>query len=75
MNWHVATRPRDIARMPEAQAKSRVDQKEPREAGNRADEEHPTRVIDRQFRLLKERFRGQRKNAAHLLTLFAQSNL
>jgi IS5 family transposase len=32
-------------------------------------------VIKRQFGLVKVRFRGLRKNTAHLLTLFALSNL
>jgi len=32
-------------------------------------------VIKRQFGLLKVRFRGLQKNTAHLLTLFALSNL
>ena len=41
----------------------------------RAKVEHPFRVIKRQFGLMKVRFRGLQKNTAHLLTLFALSNL
>jgi IS5 family transposase len=37
--------------------------------------EHPFRVIKRQVGLVKVRFRGLQKNTAHLLTLFALSNL
>jgi IS5 family transposase len=38
-------------------------------------EEHPFRVIKRQFGLIKVRFRGLAKNTAHVITLFALSNL
>ena len=41
----------------------------------RAKVEHPFRVIKRQVGLVKGRFRGLQKNTAHLLTLFALSNL
>lgn len=41
----------------------------------RAKVEHPFRVIKRQFGLLKVRFRGLAKNTAHVVTLFALSNL
>ena len=41
----------------------------------RAKVEHPFRVIKRQFGLVKVRFRGLAKNTAHVVTLFALSNL
>ena len=41
----------------------------------RAKVEHPFRVIKRQFGLAKVRFRGLQKNTAHVITLFALSNL
>ena len=41
----------------------------------RAKVEHPFRVIKRQFGLTKVRFRGLAKNTAHVITLFALSNL
>ncbi len=44
-------------------------------ASIRAKVEHPFRVVKRQFGLMKVRFRGLQKNTAHLLTLFALSNL
>ena len=37
--------------------------------------EHPFRVIKRQFDLAKVRFKGLAKNTAHVITLFALSNL
>jgi IS5 family transposase len=37
--------------------------------------EHPFRVIKRQFGLAKVRFKGLAKNTAHVITLFALSNL
>lgn len=75
LNWHIAARPSDIARMPEGRAKASVRREEHRKASIRAKVEHPFRVIKRQFGLVKVRFRGLRKNTAHLLTLFALSNL
>ena len=41
----------------------------------RAIVEHPFRVIKRQFGFVKVRFRGLAKNTAHVITLFALSNL
>ena len=41
----------------------------------RANVEHPFRVIKRKFGLAKVRFKGLQTNTAHLLTLFALSNL
>ena len=48
---------------------------EHRKASIRAKVEHPFRVIKRQFGLAKLRFKGLAKNTAHLVTLFALSNL
>jgi len=44
-------------------------------ASVRAKVEHPFRVIKRQFGYVKVRYRGLKKNTAHLVTLFAWSNL
>lgn len=41
----------------------------------RAKVEQPFRVIKRQFGYVKVRFRGLAKNTAHMVTLFALSNL
>ena len=75
VKWHIAARPSDIAKMPDGKAKDRVQQREHRKASVRAKVEHPFRVIKRQFGLMKVRFKGLQKNTAHLLTLFALSNL
>jgi len=56
-------------------AKRTVEKAEKRRASIRAKVEHPFRVIKRQFGLAKVRFRGLAKNTAHIVTLFALSNL
>jgi len=75
LKWHIAARPSDIAKMPEGKAKARLQKQEHRKASVRAKVEHPFRVIKRQFGLAKVRFRGLAKNTAHVITLFALSNL
>jgi IS5 family transposase len=75
LQWHIAARPGDVAKMPEGRAKKRVQKQEHRKASVRAKVEHPFRVIKRQFGLMKVRFRGLAKNTAHIVTLFALSNL
>jgi transposase, IS5 family len=75
LQWHIAARPSDIAKMPDGRAKTRVQKQEHRKASVRAKVEHPFRVIKRQFGLVKVRFKGLAKNTAHVITLFALSNL
>jgi IS5 family transposase len=75
LKWHIAARPSDIAKLPEGKARALIEQRERRKASVRAKVEHPFRVIKRQFGLMKVRFKGLQKNTAHLLTLFALSNL
>ena len=75
LQWHIAARPSDMARMPEGRAKTRAQKQEHRKASVRAKVEHPFRVIKRQFGLVKVRFKGLTKNTAHVITLFALSNL
>jgi hypothetical protein len=41
----------------------------------RAKVEHPFRVVKRQFGYIKTRYRGLKKNAAQVFTLFALANL
>ena len=53
-----------MPRCPKAGAKTKVRK-----------DEHPFRVIKRQLGLLKVRFHGLQKNTAHVVTLFAVSNL
>ena len=57
------------------QADALIDQAEKLKAGIRAKVEHPFRVIKRQFGFIKVRYKGLKKNAAQLMTLFALSNL
>ena len=57
------------------QADALIDQAEKLKAGIRAKVEHPFRVIKRQFGFMKVRYKGLKKNAAQLMTLFALSNL
>ncbi len=75
LQWHIAARPSDIAKLPEGRAKQRLKRQEHSKASVRAKVEHPFRVIKRQFGLVKVRFRGLAKNTSHVVTLFALSNL
>jgi len=75
VQWNIAARPSDIAKLPEGKAKARVQKREHGKASIRAKVEHPFRVIKRQFGLAKVRFKGLQKNTSQLLTLFALSNL
>jgi IS5 family transposase len=75
LQWHIAARPSDIAKLPEGRRKVVARKREHRKASVRAKVEHPFRVIKRQFGLAKVRFRGLVKNTAHVVTLFALSNL
>jgi len=75
LKWHIAARPSDIAKLPEGRRKTTIQKQEHRKASIRAKVEHPFRVIKRQFGLTKVRFRGLAKNTAHVITLFALSNL
>lgn len=75
LQWQIAARPTEIDRMPEGRAKSKVEKHEHGKASIRATVEHPFRVIKRQFGLAKGRFRGLKKNTAHVQTLYALSNL
>ena len=75
LQWHIAARPSDIAKMPAGRDKTRVQKEEHKKASIRAKVEHAFRVIKRQFGLVKVRFKGLAKNTAHVITLFALSNL
>ena len=75
LQWHIAARPSDIAKLPEGGRKAAAQKREHRKASVRAKVEHPFRVIKRQFGLMKVRFRGLAKNTSHVVTLFALSNL
>jgi IS5 family transposase len=75
LQWHIAARPTDLAKLPAGRHKKAIQKQEHRKACVRAKVEHPLRVIKRQFGLTKVRFRGLAKNTAHVVTLFALSNL
>ena len=75
LQWHIAARPSDLAKLPDSRRKKTIQKQEHRKASVRAKVEHPFRVIKRQFGLTKVRFRGLAKNTAHVVTLFALSNL
>lgn len=65
----------DIAKLPEGRRKAAAQKREHRKASVHAKVEHLFRVIKRQFGLMKVRFCGLAKNTAHVVTLFALSNL
>jgi transposase, IS5 family len=73
--WEIAAKRGKVQAMKEGRAKRAVEKRETRKASIRAKVEHPFRVIKRQFGLVKVRFRGLAKNTAHIITLFALSNL
>ena len=76
VTWHVAMRPGKRRVMDETKPVDKLlEQIEQLKASVRAKVEHPFRVIKRQFGHVKVRYRGLRKNAAQLFTLFALSNL
>ena len=75
LRWEIAAKRGKVQAMKEGRAKRAIEKREKRKASIRARVEHPFRVIKRQFGLMKVRFRGLAKNTAHLITLFALSNL
>jgi IS5 family transposase len=75
LTWQIAAKRGRIKAMPDGRAKRALERREKAKASVRAKVEHPFRLIKRQFGLLKVRFRGLTKNAAHVITLFALSNL
>ena len=75
LRWEIAAKRGRIQAMQDGRKKRALERIEKRKASIRAKVEHPFRVIKRQFGLMKVRFRGLAKNTAHLITLFALSNL
>jgi transposase, IS5 family len=74
--WHVAMQPGKRRKLDLTRKWAQLlDKAEQLKASVRAKVEHPFRVIKRQFGLTKVRFRGLVKNTAHVVTLFALSNL
>jgi IS5 family transposase len=76
VTWHIAMRPGKRKALKSAGTLGELlDKAEKLKAGVRAKVEHPFRVIKRQFGYIKTRYRGLKKNAAQIATLFALSNL
>ena len=75
LTWQIAAKRGRIKALPDNRQRRALERREQRKASVRAKVEHPFRVIKRQFGLLKVRFRGLAKNTAHVITLFALSNL
>ena len=75
LRWEIAAKRGKIKAMKDGPAKRAIERVERRKASIRARVEHPFRVIKRQFGLMKVRFRGLAKNTAHVIMLFALSNL
>mgnify|MGYP000261123283 CR=1 FL=1 len=76
VTWHVAMRPgRRKSLDLSSPLAAMIDKSQQILAGIRAKVEHPFRVIKRQFGHVKVRYRGLKKNAAQVQTLFALSNL
>ena len=75
LRWEIAAKRGKVQATPEGRARRAIEKREKCKASIRAKVEHPFRVIKRQFGLVKVRFRGLAKNTAHVITLFALSNL
>jgi IS5 family transposase len=75
LKWRIAAKRGRIKATADGREKRALERIEKAKASVRAKVEHPFRVIKRQFGLSKVRFRGLAKNTAHVITLFALSNL
>lgn len=75
VDWHIAMRPSKRTTQKNTPWGELAEQAEKIKAGVRAKVEHPFRVIKCQFGYVKVRYKGLAKNTAHLVTLFALSNL
>ena len=75
LTWQIAAKRGRVQAITNARKRRAAERRETAKARIRARVEHPFRVIKRQFGLAKVRFRGLAKNTAHVITLFALSNL
>ncbi|MFL8134912.1 transposase, partial [Xanthomonas vasicola] len=73
--FFIAARPSTMQAIGNKRERARQQRWEHFKASVRAKVEHPFRVIKRQFGDTKVRHRGLAKNTAHVLSLFALSNL
>ncbi len=75
VSWHIAAKRGSTKAITDTILRGLTERLETVMAQIRARVEHPFRVVKRQFNYTKVRFRGLAKNAAHVTTLFALSNL
>lgn len=75
VRWMVAMRPGKRRQLRGTRWGALLERVEHLKARVRAKVEHPFRVIKRQFGYVKTRYRGLKKNAAQVMTLFALANL
>ena len=75
ISWHIAAKRGKVKAIVNDAIREATQDLETLKARIRARVEHPFRVVKRQFGFVKVRFRGLAKNTAHVLTLFALSNL
>ena len=75
INWMIARRRSDVAKIRRGRERVRAMRAEKRKAQVRAFVEHPFRIVKRVFGHVKNRFKGLAKNTTHVVTLFALSNL
>jgi IS5 family transposase len=75
LETQIAAKRGKIKAMADGREKHKLEKIQKRKASVRAKVEHSFRVIKRKFGLMKVRFRRLAKNTAHVITLFALSNL
>lgn len=75
VEWYIARRPGERKKLRETLHGKLVEEVEYKKASLRAKVEHPFRVIKRQFKLRKVRYRGLSKNHHRLTVLYALSNI
>jgi IS5 family transposase len=73
--WHIAVKRGKVKAMSEGELMDAIKHTEHMKAAVRSKVEHPFRVVKRQLRYQKVRFKGLAKNTAQIVTLFALSNL
>ena len=75
IEWKIARRRGQVAKIRNARERARVIREETRKAQVRARVEHPFRVVKCVFGYAKTRFKGLAKNTVQIMTLFALANL
>lgn len=75
IEWKIARRRGQVAKIRNARERARAMREETRKAQVRARVEHPFRVVKCVFGYAKTRFRGLAKNTVQIVTLFALANL